>query len=1322
MKRILFTVFTVLLSMLLAAFSFAQGAPGAPTWAPYDCDVSGISCIDLQSLNVIPRIPIMNKSGAFAFSFGLSGGDSYFYPLGGNLYPAAVAYPTIATANSIVGVSYVSGTIANWTLATGGMSCPLSGGSGAYTAYSGWYIQFADGTQHLLPTTDVSYTGTSCSGGFTDQAIDGSGYTLSVTGSTVNSVYSRGGAKLTTTSLTDSNGNSISYSSSKWNDTMGMTTITAGSSGFSWTDVNGGSPAADPTYTAYTLRTVFGCSGETDYNSGDSLLTNVAFPDSTSIGLAYEGTPGHSGDITGRLSQITLRSGSTVGFNYNPSNAGAAPYNFNCTHNLPKSMTRTTSDGKRSYTTAFAVVSGTNYNETDTVVNEGGNKYVYTFSGFTSSGQRAFPTIPVLVEMQYFPNTGTVASPTYSSTATETDTYCYNGATTNCTLSTTAEPIVEMDIYRSIGVSAGSSRTQIQYDGGPSGSCGSGTGNCYGNVTYRASYDFGASTPLRASTTAYGSWTGSTCAPVGNNVVNKPCWTNVTDASGNTLAQTRFTYDAYGNLTKTAVTANGSTYIGQSTANTYNGNGTPSATYDLANNKTTYAYASGSYSDGSPTNLPFATSITKGGLTTYATYDAKGGVKLTDKDANLNVTTYGYQDNCTSGADPWWRIGCITDPLGNVTVKGYDVGAVSSLMEFNSSSSETGNYVTLDGYGRTIDSQRPQSPSGSNYDTVSTYLNFSGVNPTIETTVPCSQSLSTQCGTTYGTINTIDMWGRTVKSAQTGSNATDTITYTENDALSVLGPAPTFDGENTKQVQTEVNGLGWPTKTCRIGNGSSTACGQNSGSANGVTDATTYSFATGSSTVVVQRGGSSGEKHTVVKDGLGRPTSITTPEGGTITNTYDSAGGCTGAGAFPGHLVKKVFANGNNECYLYDTLGRLTDVGGAYSGGGTTQCRRFRFDKTSNGFVTQPSGSTISNVAGRLMEAETDTCGSSPTTITDEWFSYDKDGDMTDMWESTLNSGQYYHSTAAFTGPSLLSVTLASPSIDSATFTLDGEGRQNTMTNKGGTTIVSGTTFNPAGQVTNIAIGSSTDYDGYAYDSNTMNNTGETFQVNSVTETLTPTWNAIGSLKSLAIVDGFNAGGTQTCNFGKSGTPGYDDWNRLLDDDCGTVWAQTFSHDINDNLTQAGSASFNPGYNSSNHETCSTALYDASGNMTEDCLGSIYGWDEYNRMNWVNLSGAGCSTSGECVERDAFGRIVQINSGSAVTEIWYTQAGKTAFMNGSTAAYVYFPAPGGATLIDKPSTYSYFLHKDWLGNARIASTITRACFINRFGLMPDTYE
>ena len=110
-------------------------------------------------------------------------------------------------------------------------------------------------------------------------------------------------------------------------------------------------------------------------------------------------------------------------FNYNPGGAGSAPYNLNCTYLVPNSMTRVTSDGTVTYTLAFSLISGTNYKETNTKVDMGGNKTVYTFTGLTSTGNSS-TWAQVLTEVDYYPNTGTVGSPTYGTPWKRI--YCYN--------------------------------------------------------------------------------------------------------------------------------------------------------------------------------------------------------------------------------------------------------------------------------------------------------------------------------------------------------------------------------------------------------------------------------------------------------------------------------------------------------------------------------------------------------------------------------------------------------------------------------------------------------------------------------------------------------------------------------------------------------------------------------------------------------------------------------------------------------------------------------------------------------------------------------
>ena len=1311
MQRLsLFLALTV--SFCFAALAAGQVAPGTPNWSAYDS--GAYDTINLQNLNVSLNVPVMSKSGAFPFQFAFSGANSYVYAVGGNLYAGILAVPLVAAANGSLGDTIVgagAGTFAAPTTTTFGVMCPAGDGTGTATKYSGWYIQMADGTVHKMVAADISYSGASCSGSFTDQPRDGSGLTLSVTGNTVNSIYGRGGELISSTSLKDSNLNSITYTATgggTWTDSLGFTELKLLSGGYTWTDVNGGSPAASvTTNTNETVRSAFGCTLEADYNSGTQTLpTSINFPDSTSLGLAWEATPGFAGDTTGRLSTLTLRDGSsTVSFNYNPAGLGSSGhYGFDCSRIQPEGLSRTTSDGTVTYTTAFSLISGSSYKELTTKIDMGGNKTVYTFTGFTSTGNDTTHA-QVLTEVQYYPNTGTVGSPTYGTPLVKI--YCYNSASptvANCPTNSVSLPITEVDVFTQMSGMSNYARQQTQYDGGPSGSL-----PHYGNVTYSAQYDFGGSTPVRATTIIYAVNGSGNCSTIGAHVNNKPCSIVTTENDGTlvTVQSEKFTYSASGNvLTHSISPDGGTTFLVNATSNVYNSNGTISKSYDLANNETDFTYPS-SYSDGTCTNFPFPSQVKNvtSGLTVNYTWDCTGGVMLTKVDANSNTTTYGYKSS-GGAADPWWRLRSVNDPLNNKTWLTPTATSYESSLEFNSSNSIQNVTTTFDGYGRPINVQRQQGVGSSNYDTVSTVYNFSGVEETIYHSVPCTKTAGNSCGSTTGFTTFVDMLGRVAAKEDSGGAALEYTyagygaTVSQNDVLTELQPAPS--GETTKKVQDEYDGLGRLTKSCKISSTVSgkVTCGENSGSSSGILTTTTYSTpAAGSRTVTSSRGPSNQQQRKITVDGLGRATSKVTPEGGTWTYKYDSNTSCPSLyQGTKGMLASVSDSNGNLLCYRYDALNRVTGV----NANGTT-CRHFYFDST---YGTVPTGvTTPTYTQGRLAEASTDNC--SGTLITDEWFSYDKDGNVLDQWESTPNSTQYYHSSATFTGPALLTMDLASPSEYTLTYTLDGEGRANSL--KEGTNFVvkaTGVTFNAQGQPTEIDLGASTDKDTYTYDANTGRMKTWDFKVNSVDETATLTWNDNWTLNELAITDGFNAGGSQTCDFNPTtvtGT-GYDDLGRLVGSSCGTsgaTWNQADSYDQFDNLkkTSTGFVSWDPmipSTTTTNHYGCTGCTYDSNGNVTNDGT-DAYTWNEFSKMK---------SAANTVLVYDAFGRIVEIQPphGVSKTEVWYTQLGKTAYMAGTTYNYAYAPAPGGGTMMNQSST-NYYFHKDWLGNARIVSTV-----------------
>jgi YD repeat-containing protein len=1152
--------FLCVLGALLSFGVFARGQvnPGTPSWSAYDSHA--VDSINLQNLNIVVNLPLYHKAGAFPFQSSLNGESYTFKATDGssstwyNSFIISTNWPTLLVPGILNAAYFTSGV---YELCPDGVH---------YTnTYTNWVIWTLDGTYHWLPTTDYTDLRTDGSGlscynkTFTDQVVDGTGYTMVATQDSA-SVYDRSGKQLTTDSVTDANGNVITDVGATITDTLGLTVMSGltgpRNSNFEWTDVNGGSPKVTMTPTgSLALKTAFGCTGVGEYNDSGTLPKKYNYPDGTSIAFTYEGTPGNTGYYTGRLGSITLRSGGVITYGYAGSNNG-----LNCTYQVPPTLTRTTSDGTTTYTWAAKNNGSGNWGNTTTVVDPGGNEKVYTFTGLTATGNAALPITQALTEVQTFQNTGTVGSPTYSTTATTTDFTCYNATAynstpSNCATASVSLPIVSTWVYHEVGGSKPSLQ-ETKFDK-------------YGDVTYSAQFDFGATTPTFQTTITYGSWNGSSCTAWTGNVQNKPCEIERQDGSGNKLADSRMAYNSTGNLLSTSV-FNGSIYIGQSSNNTYNSNGTPLTMFDLANNETDYSYSSGGYvcvggSCPGEMNLVFPTTITNKTTTlaTNFTWNATGGVKLTEVGPNgaaNQTTTYSYDGNCESTADPFWRVGCVTDPLLNAHGVSFldSSDEVQTWFSFNSGNSAINTTSTVDGYGRSIDLQKETGPSTSNYDTTSTGYSWPSAYFQIFNSMPCgTTSLGSGCGTTYGVTTLYDVLNRPTTITESGSNGVTTNTYyppassaTRVDVRTARGPAPTWDGETAKQVQKEFDGLGRLTISCGILSSGGTSCGE-ANTASGIETSYTYTTAAGRYEVQATRGS---QTKTIYTDSLGRVTQSTTPDTGTWNYYYDST--TTGVTCPTGYkgVVGKLEAsrdpNGNLICYAYDSLGRVTGI----NANGTT-CRHFYYDTT---YGTVPSGvTTPTYTLGRLAEASTDNC--SGALITDEWFSYDKDGNKTDLWETTPNAGRYYHAIATFAGNgAVLSVQLKNPSEYTNTYTLDGEGRWTSLVNSHvPQTQVSSVAYNAASQPTQVNIGSGTDNDAYTYDPNTGRMTQYVFTVGSANETGVLTWNPIGSLKTLAITDGFHSGGTQTCNMGSS-TPsmGYDDMNRLLMFDCGTSgWA-----------------------------------------------------------------------------------------------------------------------------------------------------------------------
>ena len=256
------------------------------------------------------------------------------------------------------------------------------------------------------------------------------------------------------------------------------------------------------------------------------------------------------------------------------------------------------------------------------------------------------------------------------------------------------------------------------------------------------------------------------------------------------------------------------------------------------------------------------------------------------------------------------------------------------------------------------------------------------------------------------------------------------------------------------------------------------------------------------------------------------------------------------------------------------------------------------------------------------------------------------------------------------------------------------------MAASSGQNPLSSTAYNTASLPITVNLGSS-DSDTFHYDQYTNRLLSYSFAINGQSLVGNLTWNALGTLGSLAITDPFNATNAQTCNYT------HDDLLRISSDNCGSVWSQTFSYDAFGNIVKSGSSSFGAQYSyATNRMTMigsSIPTYDLNGNVTNDFL-NTFSWDANNRPIMAD------SVS---LTYDAGGRMVEQGRSGTYTQIVYAPSGtKLALMNGSALQRGYVPLTGGSMAVYNSSGLAYYRHSDWIGSSRFASTPTRAMYFD----------
>lgn len=1311
MTHILRYSFLMIVLALAAEPAPAQVATGTPPFGTFASN-SAPDVINVANLNAHLAIPVLHKAGRGTdFTFDLSYDSSVWFPVTSGSTTSwqpvvnwgwrgvpEIYFGYISNKETIVSSGYANAchtyTWSNWVYHDAwGVPHPFAGESDHYTG-------------------SYRYCGDSYYDGLNSLATDGSGYSLVVNAPAVSigTLYFYNGRVINpnsgSTNSTDRNGNQITTDGSgHFYDTLSSTTpvLTVSGTGtpsdptvFTYTAPSGASPAYKMNYTNYTVATNFGITGTSEFKSPAAvpLVTSVVLPDGSQYTIQYEATPStpssgactpYSGTtcVTARISWITLPTGGSIHYTYTGGNNGVFA------DGSTAGLTRALSDGVSwSATWLYSRTQGSGAASTDTITDPLNNATVMQFQG--------------IYETQRVVNQG-------SSSALETVNTCYNGAASPCTGTAVSLPISSRTMTTILPGSANlQSKVATSY-------------NSYGQLTEEDDYDYGtgapASTPSRKEII--------TILTVGTDQAIQT--SQIQDGSGNVLAQTQMTFDentptptsgtlqhqnpsgGRGNPTTISYLVHGSTSLTKHL--TYFDTGNVASITDVNGAVTTYKYpdATSTCSNAFPTEVDEAVS----GLKQLFTWNCTGSVATSSTDENQKLVSTTYADA------NFWRPAYTRDQLGNQTNFTYTGQTqVESGLNFNGTTSTSDRLVTIDGLGRPHIFQTKQSQTSSSYDSVE--IDYDAVGRQYKTTTLYSASTGQLCsGTCPGTTTTYDGLGRPLTVTDVGSG-TVTNSYSQNDILVTLGPKPT--GENsTKSRQLEYDGLGRLASVCELtsvlpGNGT---CGQNT-SKTGYWTKYTYD-ANGNLINVTQNAQSGGaqQTRTYAYDDLSRTTSETNPETGNATVYYffDSDPGTKGSancsGPYNGDLVKIVDVAGNVICNTYDAVHRNTST--TYPAGpnsSVTPTSHFVYDSAT------VNGSVMNNAKTRLAEAYT-TSSSCTSNCTDFGFSYTARGEVSDVYESAQHSGGYYHVSGSYWASGALN-QLNSASCNSQpcltglpafTYGADGEGRANTINASTGQSPVSGSTYNlyssPPQAIVNLGSG---DSDVFNLDANTGRTTQYKFNVGSQSMIGVLTWNANGSLGSLAITDPFNSGGTQTCTYvhddlerigGSSTTAGVNCVNGSQQ----TVWQNFFTYDTFGNINKSGTSSFNASYNSATNRMTTvgscTPTYDdngASGNVTNDCL-NTYTWDANGRPVTIN---------GVIATYDALGRMVELNRSGAYSEVVYDPTGnKLALMSGQTLSKAFVPLTGGATAIYTSSGLDHYRHSDWLGSARLMTSQTR---------------
>jgi len=1293
------------LSASLTGVAWAQSPPttGQP---PFGSFGGGPEVINLANLNVHWDVPALAKAGRGGFNFtydlsydssvwagGVSSGTSLWYPVGNWGWRGI----TEASTGYLSYTSQYHFACEIWN--------PVDRRYDKYFYYLYNFNSYGDpfGIPHPLNVTlEYDLTGGNCSNDpnlpdyATGTISDGSGYAYSlqappssgyeyISPASGGSIYPPLNNRSGAANGTDRNGNQITVNGSgQFFDTLNSTTpvLTVTGSGtptssmtFTYTPPNTTSSQCSSTntagvacytmkYTAYTVKTNFGCPNISEYGpTPNNLVSEIDLPDGSKYTFGYEATPGYPGDVTGRLASVTLPTGGTISYTYSGGNNGIV-----CADGSTATLTRATPDtaGGNPWTYAHSE-SGTAW--TTLITDPQGNQTNMNFQGIYETQRQVSQLI------------------NGSQSLLRRWTTCYNGNTSSCNTTAITLPITQRNVTDQYGASGALCQHIYKY-------------NSVGGLTELDDYDYPSGTALLRQTLI-------TYASLGNITAFRQQVT-VKNGSGTTVSQTNYNYDettptatsgiaqhtsatgSRGNLTSINYPVSGLT-----SHFTYWDTGSPNTSQDVNGATTTYNYSS---ANNAYCQMAFPTSVSEPlSMSRSMTWNCTGGVPATATDENNQVTTYTWND------PDFWRPANVKFADGGETDWTYNSQtSTKTTTKMNSSQNIVATQL-LDGLGRNKEQQLNSAPVSAIYqDTTYDSLGrlYTVSNPNRSTSDP------TYGLTTYG----YDALSRT-KSVTLPDGSIAGISYSNN-TITATDPAG-------KKRQGTIDSLGRLTQVLEDPSGANyetdygyDALGNPLCVAQKGTNTGTFS---GCSSIP-----SSWRPRTFVYDALSRLTSETNPESGTVLYSYDASG-------HSGDLTSRVAPAPNQTgsstvttTYTYDLLHRLTLR--SYSDG-TTPTATFNYDLSSDGvwtmsnpvgrlvvayaptssddasevFSYDPMGRVILHAqAGALDYGKSGTSSAYNVNYT-----YDLAGNLTkeamNGWEFPSSGVTLSYAYNSASQPTSVTSNLVDSQHPSPLATVDPS-----------------VGYYPAGELRKIAYGNGlTGATAFNKDLQPCR-----INLNSSATTLSTCTDAIPSGNLLDHNYSFNAGTSDNGNVASWTATGqqafnrtytYDTLNRLgtMSDSnsgqpCrGLSWTYDAWGNRTDQTYTAGTCpTFHRTVNTQNR-LGAPYLYDAAGNMIYDGT-HTYTYDAENRMTQVDSG-----TTASYVYSVEGRRVTKISGGSTRDYVYDLSDSVIAEMTSSgwQVGNVYL---GGQMIAEYKNSTTYFAYQDDLGSARLVTGLNQA--------------